>query len=213
MIWTTHVGPVISKKSYFVTRHPLQKVSTLNPFASLDIKLWINYGLIHAIIVLISLHIQINKIKGLNFKHLIHSIISPEESFRSDIFSFGLNLSCLVSFTFWTFSTLYGVQLQGVLVVQTFEPEVNSWEDIKFFDTQFVYVPEFSIVRLNDFLDCHLSHNLNNHSEDIWYMGGKIEFFKWPIKKLNFSKNEQANKKGKMTIFYSHPIVNMLLIQ
>ena len=146
-LWSTPIGPIFMKEVYFVTRHPLQTISTLNPFASLDKKFWINYALLFVTLFLLSTVLHITLFQRKNFEQFIVTIISPSELLWIKVMKSGILLSCLISFAFWTFNILYGVDLREVLVGQTFEPEVNSWDDIRWFETQFVFVePSLVIV-------------------------------------------------------------------
>ena len=150
----TFLGPVFTKKIYFVTRHSKPIMSSINPLSSLDSKFWANYCLLHGITVLVAITLYLKLLKGLTLKQLWTVIISPSQSslFKGE-FKSGLMLSCLIAFTLWTFNVLFGVDLAAVLVEQTFEPEVNDWQDLDFFDTTFVVFAYIWVRR-----DGHLSN-------------------------------------------------------
>lgn len=112
------IGPIFSIKYYFATRHPLPTVSSINPFDSLDHKFWINFSLIYIILVLSSISIHFFLFQRINVKQLSLAITSPASSFREQMIKSGLLLPCLITFTFWVFDLLYGVDLQTVLVGQ-----------------------------------------------------------------------------------------------
>ena len=146
------IGPIIATELYFVTRQPLPTARVINPFASLDSKFWMNFSLLYVTFILATVCIQVEifKSKGLNAKRIVAAVVSPsaESEFRiGEMMKAGITLPCLMAFAFWTFETLYGVDLQAVLVKQTFEREVNSWDDIKFFETQFVFAPWYFAVQ------------------------------------------------------------------
>ena len=117
-LWTTPIGPINTIKKYFVTRHPLLIQSNLNPFASLDNKFWTNYCLLYALFILTAFSFQIGIIKSgfLNAKVMASVVTSPSDSFGNDLVSSSVMLPCLISFTFFTFDVLYGVDLQVILV-------------------------------------------------------------------------------------------------
>ena len=112
----TSIGPIISQKYYFVTRHPLLTLNMMNPFASLEIKFWINYFLLYIILILVSTCSYWSCYNKLTLKQIIMPIISLSNSYWSLMLKSGVMFPCLISFTFFTFSHLYGVDLASVVV-------------------------------------------------------------------------------------------------
>ena len=110
------IGPIIKDQLYFVTRHSLPTVNGINPFASLAPKFWLNYLILSLISILISMLIHLKMFKTISLKEVIEIIISPSESHWSGLSKAGNMLPCLIAFTFWTFSILYGVDLASALV-------------------------------------------------------------------------------------------------
>ena len=95
-------------------------MSTINPFDSLGIKIWLNYSLIYVVLILVLITIYV-KIKGkLNVTQLLLTIYYPSDSYWIQMLEFGVMLPCLISFTFWTFNELYGVDLASTLVGMKF---------------------------------------------------------------------------------------------
>ena len=109
----TLIGPIYHYNLYLASRHPLPTVSSINPFSSLHTKLWLNYTILCAIIALALISISVTFFKGRN---LMQIVFSSSESILSRTIRSGLMLYCLISFTFWTFIQLYGVDLASVLV-------------------------------------------------------------------------------------------------
>ena len=99
-----------------VTRHSLPTVNKINPFASLSDKFWVNYALLCVISILLSILIHLKILHKLSIKTMIGIIISPSESYWGAMIKSGVLIPCLIAFTFWTFNTLYGVDLAVVLV-------------------------------------------------------------------------------------------------
>ena len=120
----------------------------VNPFASLDTNFWMNYTLLYIISALIIIFIHRNISGGISPKNFIIAIISPFHLLTSQIVKSLILFQCLISFGFWTFNILFGVDLWSSLVKQTFESEVNSWDDISWFETQFVITPFSSFFRI-----------------------------------------------------------------
>ena len=105
----TLIGPLYHFNIYFATRHPRSSISSINPFASLNTKFWINYALLYAIMMMVYIFINL-----VLFKKLVST--TDSNSILSEMVRSGLMLPCLMSFTFWTFNTLFGVDLASVLV-------------------------------------------------------------------------------------------------
>ena len=112
----TPIGPILGQKLFFVTRHPLANFNYVNPFRSLDSKFWINYTSLFIIFLLLSLHIHIKLFAKIDTRRAMKIITSPEEAFWTQVIKSMLLVQCLISFTFWTFQVLFGIDLWSVLV-------------------------------------------------------------------------------------------------
>ena len=115
-IFSVPIGPVVISRAYFATRHPLQISGQINPFDSLADKFWINYFILYVLLVLGSIGIHLHTFKHIYVKQIIGTIISPADSTWSPVIKSQIMLQCLISFTFWTFDILYGVDLWAILV-------------------------------------------------------------------------------------------------
>ena len=73
---------------------------------------------------------------------LLTTVIQPLESAWLKVFTSGMLLNLLFSFSFRTFHALYEVDLWSALVGQRFEFKVESWADINWF-SQFIYLENF----------------------------------------------------------------------
>lgn len=152
---TGYLGPLHYVDSYLITRHPLPILATLNPFGSLEAKFWINYTILYIIFLLTSIYIHLkviitNRTTLTQLSVIIHFLISPSalRCFNATNIT-GLLFKSLFSFSFWTFEVLFGVDLWEALVGQTFEDEVNTWHDITYLETQFVFDPtiiDYSLI-------------------------------------------------------------------
>ena len=54
-------------------------------------------------------------------------------------------LKLLGIFALWTFDILFGIDLWGVLTVQKFEPEIDSWSHIDWHQTKFGFMQKWVI--------------------------------------------------------------------
>ena len=135
----TLLGPFPDvENTYLVTRHPLATVANVKPFGSLGTNFWTNYLTLYVIFTLAAVCAEIKLIRDkVDMKHIFMLLVFPSES---RWFKWGLSISLAWSFTIWTFSQLYGVDLHAALVGQTFEGQVNEWGDLNFMDTQFIYM-------------------------------------------------------------------------
>ena len=127
------IGPIPVDEIYFVTRHPLSTMAPVKPFSALEVKFWINYFLIYIIFVLITLNIHSLLTKHLDVTQTVTAFIAPTSNAK-----IGGKFLCLFSFSFFTFSTLYGIDLWSALVGQTFEAKIDTWKDIDWLNSQFV---------------------------------------------------------------------------
>ena len=109
-------GPVDKREFYFGSRHPFALPTTINPFDSLQDKIWMNYGLLYFIFVLVSISIYVKLFRGSNSLLFIDTFFSPSEPTWSLMFKSGTMLPCLVLFTLWTFNFSLGVDLWGALI-------------------------------------------------------------------------------------------------
>lgn len=114
--WKLIIGPIISDSFYFVTRHPLPILGRINPFGSLDIKIWFNYSCLFIVLVLASVGTHVMMSNAVVIKEIISSIISPWASYWANMFIFAIFLKLITIFTFWTFNILFGVDLWSALV-------------------------------------------------------------------------------------------------
>ena len=159
--WTKPIGPLADEQSYFVTRYPLPTVGSVNPFAALPAKFWLNYSSLYVITALAFIGIHLKLFHRMTFEHISATFVSPSILTQSGIMAkSALMLPCLASFTFWTFDNFFGVDLQELLVGQTFESKVNSWDDINFFETQFVFIPNLARYPFEEFSQNRMQKNL-----------------------------------------------------
>lgn len=176
---------------YFATRHPLASVAEIRPLGSLEPKFWINYSLIYIIIGLtcICIELQLSFLK-LNLKRIIVILTLPAES---KWFKMGFMICALWSFSIWSFNNLYGIDLHTALISQSFENEVNDWQDINFFDTQFVYIQRdnnrISNLLAPGFLEMQLSLSSQHQSH---------------LKVINTTFNDPHQLKGIMFLSLTH---------
>ena len=134
------IGPIEREVEYFVSRHSLPLKEQINPLKSLDKSVWLAYSLFYLIVIMTSFIIllRMKKFNGEYGKVLLISIFPSDTNWFKMAQSF-LMIKLLMSFTFWTFNVLFGIDLWSVLITQTFETEVNSWEDINWPNSQFVW--------------------------------------------------------------------------
>ena len=158
--WNSMIGPVIRDKAYFVTRHPLSVKSGIKPFSSLNAKIWTNYFFLYIILTLASIYIHMELTRNMSLSNFLQLVLNPSEVLWQSLFRGCLLMQCMGSFAFWTFDILYGVDLWSALVAQTFEPEVNDWNDIQWFNAEFIFVPNLALYRAKSVSENLLHKNL-----------------------------------------------------
>ena len=134
------LGPFGMDRRHFVTRHPLPLLTTIRPFSSLGEKFWINYSILYILFIFASI-LSLSQLKCIKPVEVINAILEPIGSYWINMVISGLLLKFIFSFTFWSFNTLYGIELWSSLVGQRFESNVETWQNISWFDTQFVATP------------------------------------------------------------------------
>ena len=134
-LYTKHMmsklGPFKVDQKYFATRHPLPILTAIKPFSSLEAKFWINYSTLY-IVYLISIISTLLLIQSTNL-HIIPgwAVISHMQHVQwIYLFGAGFLFEAIFSFSFWTFSVLFEMDLWAALVGQNFESKVETWENI-----------------------------------------------------------------------------------
>ena len=121
-----------------------------------------NYSFLYIIVALAAIAIEIKLTPNMRFNHLGLFLISPSET---KWFRWGLAVVAVWTFGIWTFENLFGIDLHTALVNQTLEAEVNSWNDLNFFETQFIYLKKGRIATPG-FLELILFSETAFHSDN-----------------------------------------------
>ena len=132
-----------------MTRHARHTPAKTRPFDSFEINVWINFSITYIALVAASIAAlaAFKNFKG-NWKiydlhwslPLVLSILSPEFHDYERFLKFAILLELLLASIGGVFYNLYNMELRAVLVNQTFEQNVEGWEQMDFFRTKFYYI-------------------------------------------------------------------------
>ena len=132
--------------NYLISRQPKALKAKIRPFDSLDATVWaaisFNYTffIISCIIIFFKLKSHLPQYERSKFVLWIslEAIFDPSSLTWQKIIKSGLLFQLLIIFNTWSLNVLYGMNLRAVLIKQDFEIKVNSWKNLKLFETHVV---------------------------------------------------------------------------
>ena len=179
-----------------MSRHSFPEEAKIRPFESLNSKIWAAFSFNYCTFVVSCIiifylcrpDILSNERPKAILWALLGTTIDPSGQYWFKILKSGAMFQVLVVFNLWTFNVLYGINLRDSLIIQRFELEVNSWDDITMLQTH------ITVLRNNDLFIANVAPNrlyyhFYAYSGDAKIERVRLQFFKdYNTNILNFVK-------------------------